>query len=128
MCLQLVSLGASLTSSHTQGITTRGSCITYVNSAEGGKSPSFFKSIIMTSKDYVFKVKMTYKSLDVTVWQLLSVVASTREEAVEKAHKRWSDWQQDIKQYQVLYKWDYESAKTIAILAGTADVYAMTYQ
>lgn len=82
----------------------------------------------MEKQEYVYKVKMTYKSLDVTVWQLLSIVASTKQEAIAKAHKRWENWQKDITQYEVLYKWDWESAKAIGMLSARAELYVYTYQ
>ena len=73
---------------------------------------------------FVFKVKLTYKtSTGVDVYQVASILADSEGEAILKAYKRHKIWQDDISQYKVLWRFDFQSIKVITELAKDRDTY-----
>lgn len=73
---------------------------------------------------FVFKVKLTYKtSTGVDVYQVANILADSEGEAILKAYKRHKIWQDDITQYKVLWRFDFQSAKVINELATKRDTW-----
>jgi len=76
-------------------------------------------------KKFIFRVAMTYTTpvLNQEYTMLIPMPADNADEALDKAKKRYAQWQTDASKFKVKHKWDYETHKTLAMLCGYADLY-----